>query len=461
MNSQDTIVAIATPPGRGGLGLVRLSGPAARAIALQIFPGLRPRPWRLQHAKWRENGELVDEVLVAWFPAPRSYTAEDVIEISAHGSPVLLRHLVQACLQQGARLAEAGEFTQRAFLNGRLDLTQAEAIGDLIHAQTLAQARHAARQMEGSLARALKPLKHDLCEFIARLEAGIDFADDDVSQLGREEIAGAAERMQSVLAAMAASYAQGRWLREGALLALAGRPNAGKSSLFNRLLAMERALVAAEAGTTRDVITERLQLAGIPVTLADTAGLRDAAHAIERQGMEKTREALAEADLVLLVLDGAAALTDADFSLMSQIAQMPRVVVARNKCDLPCAWSAQEQSRAMQAIHFPCPSGQPPWLEVSALTGEGLDALRAYLAHTLVPQSEESGEWITNQRQARHLEAAAAALARMVAANRQSAPHEALLVCLYAALQELDALTGQTTAEDILGLIFSSFCIGK
>lgn len=461
MDSPSTIVAIATPPGRGGLGLVRLSGPQARAIALKIFPELRPRPWRLDHAQWRENDELVDEVLVAWFPTPHSYTAEDVIEISAHGSPVLLRHLVQACVRHGARLAEAGEFTQRAFLNGRLDLTQAEAIGDLIHAQTLAQARHAARQMDGSLARTLRPLKLDLCSLIARLEAGIDFADNDVTLLSREEIAGDGDRIQSVLAGMAASYAQGRWLREGALLALAGRPNAGKSSLFNRLLAMDRALVAAESGTTRDVITERLQLAGIPVTLADTAGLREGAQAVERRGMEKTRETLAEADLVLLVLDGAAALTEADFALMAQIAQLPRVVVARNKSDLPCPWSDQQQSRAQKVLHLHNGSAQPSWLEVSALTGQGLEALRAYLAHTLVPQSEESGEWITNQRQARHLQAASAALARMLEASRQAAPHEALLVCLYGALRELDALTGQTTAEDILGLIFSSFCIGK
>ncbi len=444
----DTIAAIATPAGAGGLGVVRLSGPRAAAIARQLLPGCELHPWRLRQAWWREAGDgLRDQVLVAYFPAPRSYTAEDVVEISAHGAPVVLRRLLAACLERGARLAEAGEFTRRAFLNGRMDLVQAEAVRDLIAAQTVAQARNAARQMEGSLSRLVQPQKQELKELIARLEAGIDFADDDVSPPAAESIAAPLAAMRPRLERLAGSYREGRWLAQGALLAIIGRPNAGKSSLFNALLQRERALVSPLPGTTRDVITETLELAGVPVTLADTAGLRREGESLEVLGMAKSREMMAEADLVLAVFDLSQPLEHDDYELAARVRELPRAFAAANKCDLPAAWKAEELGLAAPAV--------------SARTGEGLEALTASLGRRLRPDGEEDQLWITHQHQAQHLAAAAAALERAEAGLGLAVPHEALLVDLYAGLHELDALTGQTTVEDILGLIFSTFCIGK
>lgn len=444
----DTIAAIATPPGAGGLGIVRLSGPAAAAIARQLLPGCELRAWQLRHAWWRETDDgLRDEVLVGFFPAPHSYTAEDVVEISAHGAPVILRQLLAACLERGARLAEPGEFTRRAFLHGRLDLVQAEAVRDLIQAQTLAQARNAALQMEGSLSRRLQPAKLQLKDLIARLEAAIDFAEDEVLPPPADAILKPLAQLRPEFERLAASYQEGKLLAQGALLAIVGRPNAGKSSLFNALLRRDRALVSPLPGTTRDVITETLDVGGIPVTLADTAGLRAEGESVELMGMAKSREAMAEANLVLAVFDRSQPLEASDSELVERLRNLPRVCAVANKCDLPAAWTQHQLGM--------------PALPVSALTGSGLEALEAGLGRQLLPQGGDHQQWITHQRQAQHLEAAAAALARAEAGARAGVAHEALLIDLYAGLHELDALTGQTTIEDILNLIFSTFCIGK
>jgi len=331
----DTIAAISTPPGRGGIGIVRLSGPEAAGIAAQLVSLRQP----LEHARARladvldEDAGRIDEALVTFFGAPNSYTAEDLVEIAAHGSPVVLELLLRRALGLGARLAEPGEFTQRAFLAGRLDLTQAEAVRDLIEAQTLTQARQAASQMGGALSRRVAPVKQGLVELIALMEAGIDFAEDDVDVAPEAEIARRIGELTPPLKALEASFARGRIVHDGMTLAIVGRPNAGKSSLFNRLVERERAIVTATPGTTRDLVTERISLDGIPLELVDTAGLREGLGEAEQMGIARSREALADAALVLVVLDATEALNDEERGLLEAVKGRPALVVV-NKSDL-------------------------------------------------------------------------------------------------------------------------------
>src|SRR6478752_480687 len=324
MNLDDTIVAIATPPGRGGIGVVRLAGPEARTISGPML--------RLKHELTAgrvvfgelldpDSSERIDEAVVTFFAKPHSYTADDVVEISAHGAPVVLRHIVELATGAGARLAEPGEFTMRAFLNGRIDLTQAEAVRDLIESQTLYQAKVAAQQLEGSLSRRLQPIKRKLVEMVAVLEAGIDFAEDDVSVLPASEILSRLEEVKVPLEQLRASFAYGKIVHEGLTLAIVGRPNVGKSSLFNRLVERERAIVTATPGTTRDLVTETVAIGGIPVKLVDTAGIRRALDEAEGLGIKKSMEALADADLVLVVLDGSQPASDDDRPLLAQVEQ--------------------------------------------------------------------------------------------------------------------------------------------
>ena len=302
--ANDTIAAISTPPGRGGIGIVRLSGPDARAIAGLLLK-LRHPPAHAQ-ARFAEivdaaTGEILDEAVVTFFAGPHSYTGEDIVEIAAHGSPVLLDHLLRTCIRNGARLAAPGEFTQRAFLAGRLDLTQAEAVHDLIESTTLHQARVAAQQLGGALSRQVAPIKEKLVRLIATLEAGIDFAEDDIDLLPAAEITAQIEAVQTPLAALEETFGYGRIVRDGSTLAIVGRPNAGKSSLFNRLVQRDRAIVTAAPGTTRDLVTERVSLEGIPLELIDTAGLRDATDEAESIGIAKSREAMAEASAITAI----------------------------------------------------------------------------------------------------------------------------------------------------------------
>lgn len=309
----DTIAAISTPPGRGGIGIVRLSGPLAASIAVQLVRlthPLEPGRARLADVLDEDSGidaGRIDEALVTFFGAPHSYTSEDLVEIAAHGSPVVLELLLNRALDLGARLAEPGEFTQRAFLSGRLDLTQAEAVRDLIEAQTLMQARQAASQLGGALSRRVQPVKQDLVELIALLEAGIDFAEDDIDVTPQTEIARRIEELTPPLLALEATFTRGRIVHDGLTLAIVGRPNVGKSSLFNRLVERDRAIVTATPGTTRDTVSERISLEGIPLELVDTAGLRaglrEALEEAEELGIVRSREALADAALVIVVLD--------------------------------------------------------------------------------------------------------------------------------------------------------------
>jgi tRNA modification GTPase len=449
--AQETIVAISTPPGRGGIGIVRLSGPHALEIAsglIRTGSALEPARARLAEVVDPDTSAKLDEAMVTYFARPHSYTGEDLVEIAAHGSPVILDMLVRLALRGGARLARPGEFTERAFLAGRLDLTQAEAVRDLIEAQTLYQARIAAEQMGGALSRRVQPAKQNLVELIALLEAGIDFAEDDVEVTPDEEIVTRIDTIAGELAELARSFEHGRMVHAGLRLAIVGRPNVGKSSLFNRLLERERAIVTATPGTTRDLVTDRLSLGGIPVELVDTAGLREAKDEAEAIGVRKTRETLADADVVMVVLDASVPLRDDEGELIASLAGR-RALVVRNKSDLDAGADVPPDLPLLSVT-------------TSALTGEGMPALRDALAELVRNPAGESESGILTSL--RHFEAVSGAVTALGAAREavgKKIPHEMLLLDLYGALRQLDSLTGETTAEDILNRIFSTFCIGK
>jgi tRNA modification GTPase len=474
--TNDTIVAISTPPGRGGIGIVRLSGSLAKSIAEPILKLRQPLAHTIaRFAVIVDNthvGEKLDEAVVTYFAAPNSYTAEDVVEIAAHGSPVVLEYLVRHALASGARLARPGEFTERAFLSGRIDLTQAEAVRDLIEAQTIVQARLAAEQMGGALSRRIAPVKELLFSLIATLEAGIDFAEDDIDVMPSPLIIENIKTIQIALAPIAASYAAGRILHDGLTLAIVGKPNAGKSSLFNRLVERERAIVTPVAGTTRDLVIEKISIAGIPVELVDTAGLRTTSDLAEAIGIEKTREAMADADLVLAIVDATDIVTIDDASIADneawqQTLSDTRTILVVNKVDLlqPAQALALENGlRSMLPSHStePTASQQQRISSVSALTGAGIEDLRTkVLAFITAGGQNSSTGMLTSVRHYEAIQQSEAALTRALEAISNRIPHEMLLMDLHAALQSLDTLTGTTTADDILNRIFSTFCIGK
>jgi tRNA modification GTPase len=449
MQLRDTIAAVSTPPGRGGIGIIRLSGQQARAIAERIlcFPADHEwNPWRATLASLPDfEGQIVDRVVVTLFASPRSYTAEDVVEISCHGSPAVLRCALERACQHGARLAEPGEFTLRAYLNGRIDLPRAEAVRDLIEATTLYQARIAAQQAEGSVSRRLQPVKEQLLELIALLEAGIDFAEDDIEVAPAAEILRRIEPIETAVGALIASFAYGKLVHDGFTLAIVGRPNVGKSSLFNRLLEQDRAIVTEIPGTTRDLVSETASLNGIPVKFIDTAGIRAGQDVVEKLGIERSYQAMADADLTVVVVDSSAPLEAPDHALIQHASEQGKYLVAANKCDLA---HRSEITRG---------------LAVSALTGEGIPELRARMIDALAPRGrlEQEGGFITSLRHEQLLKESRDALAQARQATNLGIPHEMLLLDLYAALRPIDAITGATTADDILHRIFSTFCIGK
>ncbi len=500
MNLDDTIVAIATPPGRGGIGVVRLSGPEAKKIAapmMRLKHDLEPgqavvgelvdssfseksktpilatqtaagvaHPVAEFRSAWTgaspvptpsvtTQAQKIDEIVVTYFASPHSYTTDDIIEISAHGSPVVLRHILELCVAAGARLAEPGEFTMRAFLNGRIDLTQAEAVRDLIDSRTLYQAKVAAQQLEGALSRRVQPIKQRLVELIARLEAGIDFAEDDVSVMPDQSILEGIAAICAPIEQLLATFAYGKIVHEGLTLAIVGRPNVGKSSLFNRLVERERAIVTATPGTTRDLVSETIAIGGIPVKLVDTAGIRQALDEAESIGIQKSMETLADADLVLVVLDASQTPTEEDEELLGRTGSRSLIVV-QNKSDL----------RARKIPTSPNPGENwgariPVW--TSALTGEGLAELRTEILKLIGGEAGVQGEsgFLTNVRHKNLISDSLAALGAAKTAIDAKIPHEMLLLDLYNALRPLDAITGATTTDDILNLIFSTFCVGK
>jgi tRNA modification GTPase len=425
---------------------VRLSGGGAREMAAKILRFPSTHVWRSWSASLAElideQGCVVDQVVATFYAEPRSYSCEDLVEISCHGTPVILRFCLERACRAGARLAEPGEFTLRGFLNGRIDLPQAEAVRDLIDATTLYQARVAAQQVEGSVSRRIRPIKEPLLELIALLEAGIDFAEDDVSVAPAEEILRRIDPVELALTALISTFDYGKLVHSGLTLAIVGRPNVGKSSLFNRLLDQDRAIVTDIAGTTRDLVSEVAAIDGIPIKFVDTAGIRAGRDVVESLGIERSYQAMADADVTLVVLDLSEPVQSDDRALIERAREQGRYIIVGNKSDLPLRAEPPEE-----------------FVGVSAITGEGLPALREKIAPA-VARDQDSG-FITSIRHVQLLRESVEALGQARKATEFGIPHEMLLLDLYAALHPIDAITGATTADYILNRIFSTFCIGK
>ena len=451
-STDDTIVAIATPPGRGGIGIVRLSGPSAQAIACALTnrAGFEPRHATLCTVS-NDSGAPIDQAVVTCFPSPQSYTGDDVVELSAHGSPVVLHAIVSAAIVRGARLANPGEFTFRAYLNRRIDLVQAEAVRDLVDAVTPLQARVAFDQLEGTLTTRIRQMDARLLELIAPLEASLDFPEEGYHFVAREEARRAIGSALEALDALLADARRGRLIREGLTVAIVGRPNVGKSSLFNRVAGAERAIVTDVPGTTRDLLTERVDIGGVPFTFVDTAGLRGATRdAIETEGIARARQAADVADVVLVVLDRSRSLEADDWQILQATAGRARVVVV-SKCDLPATWHPEGE------IYRPDPGA----VEVSAVTDQGIGALRDALVARAGIEQGRDGAAIANQRHTVLLERARAALARAAAAAGAGQPEECVLADLHEARACFDEITGARPQDEVLTTIFARFCIGK
>ncbi len=453
----DTIVAIATPPGRGGLGMVRISGPRAAAVAGALLHGrksLEPRRATLMRvvARAGDAASAIDRVVATSFPGPGSYTGEDVVEICAHGSPVLLERIVSLACRSGARLANPGEFTLRAFLRGRVDLVQAEAVADLVDAVTPLQARVAFDQLEGTVTERIADLDRRLLDLTARLEASLDFPEEGYHFIETTELARGIGELSAGVRALLAGAAAGRLIREGCRVVVLGRPNVGKSSVFNRLLGSSRAIVNSVAGTTRDLVTETLDLEGLAVDLVDSAGVRATGDPVEAEGVSRARRAFDSATASLVVLDRAEPLAADDRDVLRETSASPRVVVV-NKIDRPPAWS---------------PADLPPGegelvVEVSARTGRGMGRLRAELRRVLMGEAVPRREtpMVANIRHIGLLERAESALRAAAGAAERGAAEEFVLEDLQRARRALEELTGKRTPDDVLEHIFERFCIGK
>lgn len=447
----DTIAAIATAPGEAGIGVVRLSGPDSLAVARRLFePSAAECAFeshRLYHGYIVDGGERVDEVLVAFMQAPRSYTAEDVVEIHGHGGPTPLERILHLTVREGGRLANPGEFTLRAFLNGRLDLAQAEAVADVIQARSDASLRLAVNQLSGRLSDAVDETRRKILGVLAQLEANIDFSEDDVPPAAHEPMLATLSSARDDLCRLLAAADEGILYRRGARVAIVGRPNAGKSSLLNALLRANRAIVTPVAGTTRDTIEEAVSLGGLPVVLIDTAGIADSADPVERIGVERSRQAIEQADLVLFVYDAAAGWTPEDGAVFDGLPACPRLLAA-NKRDL-LAPNARPQS------------GRGEAMLVSAVSGEGLPQLETAMRHLLVPNSASDDVLVNNLRHKTLLEDADKHLQDALQSVREQRAADFICIDLRAALSALGAITGTEVSESLLDEIFSRFCIGK
>ena len=443
-STSDTIVAIATPSGRGGLGVIRVSGGDAARIAGKLID--RAKPLRPRHATFARRVD--DHVVVTLFEAPHSYTGETVVEISAHGSPVVLNSILRAAIDAGARLAEPGEFTLRAFLNGKLDLIQAEAVADLVDAVTPLQARAAFDQLEGTLTNEIAAIDAELFDIIAKLEASLDFPDEGYHFVAPQEARASIARVMDRIDALLAQSARGRLVREGAQVAIVGAPNVGKSSLFNALLNTDRAIVTAIPGTTRDLLTERADIGGLSLALIDTAGVRETADIVEREGVSRARDAIAVADLTIVVLDRSRPLSQDDRELLDATASRPRIV-AVNKSDLP------------HELHMELLGPLNP-VELSVRTGAGIGQLIEGIANVLSSaDSLRDAPAITNVRHSVLLERARESLGRACSALESEVSEEFPLLDLQEASAALQEVTGKRTSDDLLCHIFERFCIGK
>ncbi len=458
-STADTIAAIATPSGEAGLGVIRVSGARAVDVVSGLFyspkqKDLQSVPSHTCHYGTFGAAPSLDHVVVTVFRAPRSYTGEDVVEISAHGSPYGLHQILQACLRQGARLAAPGEFTLRAFLSGKLDLTQAEAVADLIRARTDKTQTAALAQLEGSLARAVRNLRSRLLPLLAHVEVGLDHADEDHDFLNRDRLLAQCREVEEEIDRLLVSARVGKILRDGFRVTLIGRPNVGKSSLLNAFLKEDRAIVTPIAGTTRDTLEEKLSWDGVPVVLTDTAGLRSSTDdPVEKVGIARTRQALEAADILIGLFDGSEPLTPEDYAVIAACAGKPHVWVV-NKTDLSSQWD----SALLSSLN-----GGGPVLKVSATSGQGLDALTQTIKSLALGQNALSADalWLLNARHEQALERSRDALRRATNAASENSFEECVAMELQGALSALGDIIGETASEDLLGEIFSRFCIGK
>jgi tRNA modification GTPase len=461
-STSDTIVAIATPPGRGGIGVIRISGPDAAGIAGKLID--REKPLTPRHATFARIGasspfspsgrdekgrsNVGDQVVITYFVSPASYTGEDVVEISAHGSPVVLGSILRAAIAAGARLAEPGEFTLRAFLNQKLDLVQAEAVADLIDAVTPLQARAAFDQLEGTLTTAITSIENELFDIMAKLEASLDFPEEGYHFVAPKEAGTAIAGVIARIDALLSDATRGRLVREGAAVAIVGTPNVGKSSLFNVLLNANRAIVTAIPGTTRDLLTEQADIGGWSLSLIDTAGVRNTTDVVEQEGVARAKAAVGVADLTIVLLDRSRPLTMDDRELLGVTAARPRVV-AWNKIDLPPS-QPLEPLDPIEAI------------AISATTGAGIDRLIAAMGAALsTGESLRDRPQVTNVRHAALLERAKESLGRAASALESGVSEEFPLLDLQEAAAALQEITGRKTTDDLLRHIFERFCIGK
>jgi tRNA modification GTPase len=448
-----TITAVATPQGYGGIGIIRISGPESPALTRRLLKEGNRISFVPNHAEFHqiinpETGTIIDEAIITYFKAPHSFTGEDVIEISCHGSPVVLTEVVRLLTSFGAELANPGEFSMRAFFNQRIDLTQAEAINDLIHSQTTFQARIAARQLRGELSKQLQPVKAGLIDLIVHFESTVEFVEDDLAPLDLDNFLGQLDSFIESLSRLSSSYGVGRIIRSGIKLALIGRPNVGKSSIFNALLGRDRAIVTHIPGTTRDALSESLSLNGIPINLIDTAGIRETEDLVEKIGVERTKTTISEADYIVAVVEA----TSLEADEPELLANFPIDLYVINKCDLGISISREElKSQRAKILH------------VSALTGDGIDQLRDTIHREIISGELMNTESaiITNERHYHALEQTIDALRKAKQDLADGFTEEVALANLHHALRSLGLITGETLISDIINQIFSTFCIGK
>ncbi len=460
MIEEDTIAAISTPLGRGGIGLIRISGPTALKICKKIFI---PHTQKISTIKSHQTvlGKIVDpkhkteidQVLLTYFKHPKSFTKEDIVEISCHGSPLLLTQVLEIVILSGARLAKPGEFTYRAFINGRIDLTQAEALNDLIQAKTKYQAQLAFQQLQGSISQKLNLLDERLKDIIARCEANVDFEEGEFQFISYEELSQKMKEISQELDDLEKSFDKGRIISEGISLAIVGKPNVGKSSLFNRLLNMERAIVTEVPGTTRDLIIESANIKGIPIRCIDTAGIRGSEDMIEKEGIRRSQNAIEQADLIIGLVDGSCSLDNLDHGIIAEL-QDKNFLLGINKIDLKQKISKKELKEIVR--------GQPI-VEISAKTGQGEEMLKAKLLELIIgtDYSTVEEEIITNIRHKTIISETRMLLGRALKTLHQGLSEEFVLLDLHRAFEKLGEVTGRTPIEDILSHIFSKFCIGK
>jgi tRNA modification GTPase len=442
----DTIAAVATAPGRAGIGVIRVSGPTLGNFAYALC-GITPSPRVATLCSFADaDGSVIDRGIALYFPAPRSYTGEDVLELQGHGGPAVLQRLLRRCLALGARVAEPGEFSKRAFLNGKMDLAQAEGVADLIDAATEQAARAASRSIQGEFSAAVHAVASQLLELRALTEATLDFPEEEIDAGTRDDQSARLKRVKAQLSRLLAASDQGSLLRDGAVIVLAGQPNAGKSSLLNRLAGAEVAIVTEIPGTTRDAIRQTINLQGVPVHVIDTAGLRESRDAVEQIGIARTWAAIENADLAVLVIDATQGESAADRAILARLPEGLRCLRAYNKADLAGIATGRREDGAELSV------------VLSAKTGDGVEDFRVALAQAIGWRGEAEGVFMAR---ARHLEALRAAEAALARAEAQLASQELFAEELRKSHEALMGITGTVTADDVLGEIFSRFCIGK